>query len=219
MDSNIFNLLKLTGICPILAGAESDSAVPAAQALVEGGLPVMEVLMRDENSMQNMAKIARDVPELYVGAGTVLTADMAERAIDLGAKFIVIPGFSPKVVEVCLKRGVSVLPGCVTPTEVMMALDYGIDAVKFFPIFEMGGTKTLAQLNGPFPTVKFVVTGSLNSENFLPLVEYPGTLAAGGDWMFQDHDALKNRDFEQIARNMRESVCRVQDMRNAKTRH
>ena len=219
MDANIYNLLKLTGICPILAGAESDSAVPAAQALVEGGLPVMEVLMRDENSMQNMAKIARDVPELYVGAGTVLTVETAERAIDLGAKFIVMPGFSKKVVEFCLKRGVSVLPGCVTPTEIMMAMDYGLDAVKFFPIFEMGGTKTLAQLNGPFPNVKFVVTGSLTSENYLPLVDYPGTLAAGGDWMFQDHDALKNRDFEQIARNMRESVCQVQDMRNAKTRH
>ena len=219
MDANIYNLLKLTGICPIRAGAESDSAVPAAQALVEGGLPVMEVLMRDENSMQNMAKIARDVPELYVGAGTVLTVETAERAIDLGAKFIVMPGFSAKVVEFCLKRGVSVLPGCVTPTEIMMAMDYGLDAVKFFPIYEMGGTKTLAQLNGPFPNVKFVVTGSLTSENYLPLVDYPGTLAAGGDWMFQDHDALKNRDFEQIARNMRESVCQVQDMRNAKTRH
>lgn len=216
----MMNLLKLTGICPILAMAEPDAAVPAARALVEGGLPMMEVLMKNETSVQNLAKIAREVPEIYVGAGTVLNAQQAERLIDLGAKFIVMPGFSRSVVEVCLKRNVMALPGCVTATEIMMALDYGIKVVKFFPVFQMGGIGTMAQLNGgPFPDVKFVVTGALNSENFLPLVEYQGTLAAGGDWMFQDHDALKNRDFEQIARNMRESVCRVQDMRNAKTRH
>ena len=213
------NLMKLTGICPILASAEPDSAVPAAQALVAGGLPMMEVLMKNETSVQNMAKIAKEVPELFMGAGTVLTEDQAKRVIDLGAKFVVLPGFSSKVVEVCLKNDIMVLPGCVTPTEIMMALDYGIKTVKFFPVFQMGGTATLAQYNGgPFPEVRFVVTGALNSDNFLQLVEYPGTMAAGGDWMFQDHDALKNRDFDQIASNMRESVMRVQDMRNAKTR-
>lgn len=215
----MMDLMKLTGICPILAMAQPEDAVPAARALVDGGLPMLEVLMKNETSAMNMAKIAKEVPQMNVGAGTVLSADQAERLIDLGAKFIVLPGFSRSVVEVCLKRGVMVLPGCVTPTEIMMALDYGIKAVKFFPVFQMGGIDTLAQLNGgPFPDVKFVVTGSLNSENFLSLVEYPGTLAAGGDWMFQDHDALKNRDFKQIARNIRESVCRVQDMRGAKTR-
>ncbi|MDD3334320.1 MAG: bifunctional 4-hydroxy-2-oxoglutarate aldolase/2-dehydro-3-deoxy-phosphogluconate aldolase [Eubacteriales bacterium] len=217
--TNMTNLMQLTGICPILAMAEPDAAVPAAQALVKGGLPMMEILLKNETSVQNLAKVAREVPEMYVGAGTVLTAEQAEKVIDLGAKFVVLPGFSRSVVEVCLKRNVMVLPGCVTATEIMMALDYGIKVVKFFPVFQMGGTATLAQFNGgPFPDVKFVVTGALDSSNFLPLVEYPGTMAAGGDWMFQDHSALKNRDYEQIARNMRESVCRVQDMRGAKTR-
>ena len=217
--NDMLDILNLTGICPILAVAEPDQAVPAAKALVDGGLPMLEVLMKNETSVQNMASIAREVPEIYVGAGTVLTVDQAKRVIDLGAKFVVLPGFSPKDVEYCLKQNVMVLPGCVTPTEIMMALDYGITNVKFFPVFEMGGIKTMTQLNGgPFPNVKFVVTGALDSGNFLPLVEYKNTLAAGGDWMFQDHAALKNRDYEQIARNMRESVLRVQDMRNAETR-
>ncbi|MBR3927522.1 MAG: bifunctional 4-hydroxy-2-oxoglutarate aldolase/2-dehydro-3-deoxy-phosphogluconate aldolase [Clostridia bacterium] len=219
MKKEIENLLKLTGICPILASAEPDCAVDAAKALVAGGLPVMEILMKNETSVQNLANIAKEVPELYIGAGTVLSADQADKMIDLGAKFIVMPGFEEKTVELCLKRNVMVLPGCVTPTEIMKAISYGLTAVKFFPVFQMGGTATLGQyMGGPFPQMRYVVTGALNSDNFLPLVDFPATLAAGGDWMFQDHDALKNRDFEQIARNMRESVMRVQDMRNAKTR-
>lgn len=220
MTKDIENLLKLTGICPILASAEPECAVPAAQALVAGGLPVMEVLMKNETSVENMARIAKQVPELYVGAGTVLNEEQARRMIDLGAKFIVLPGFDEKTVELCLKRNIMVLPGCVTPTEIMKAIRYGLTAVKFFPVFQMGGTATLAQyMGGPFPKMRYVVTGALNRDNFLPLVDFPATLAAGGDWMFQDHDALKNHDFEQIARNMRESVICVQDMRNAKTRH
>lgn len=216
-QKHMMNLLKLAGICPILAMAEPDAAVPAAKALVDGGLPMLEVLLKNEASVKNIENIAREVPEIFVGAGTVLTVEAARRVIDLGAKFVVLPGFSRNVVEFCLKQNVMVMPGCVTATEIMMALEYGIDVVKFFPVFQMGGTDTLAQYNGgPFPNVRFVVTGALNSSNFLPLVQYHGTLAAGGDWMFQDHDALKNRNYEQIARNMRESVCRVQDIRTAK---
>ena len=213
----IMDLLKLTGICPILVSATPEDAVCAARALVEGGLPVMEVLLKNEASVQNMAKIAREVPELYVGMGTVRKLDEAKRAIDLGAKFIVMPGFSKAVVDECVRRGVMVLPGCVTATEIMMAMDCGIHVVKFFPVFEMGGTSTLLQFyHGPFPEVRFVVTGALNSENFLPLLEAPNVLAAGGDWMFADEQALARRDFAQISRNMRNSVCRVQDMRNRK---
>lgn len=217
--ARIMDLLKLTGISPILARAPIEDAVPAAQALVEGGLPLLEVLIKDETSWKNIENIAAKVPEIIVGAGTVLNEESAKRAVDLGCKFLVMPGFSHPAVEYAQKAGVMALPGCVTATEIMMALDCGIDVVKFFPVFQMGGTDTLAQFNGgPFPNVRFVVTGALDSSNFLPLVEYPGTMAAGGDWMFQDHGALKNRDYEQIARNMRESVMRVQDMRNAKTR-
>lgn len=214
--SKMTKLLELTGICPILATAPTDAAVPAAKALAQGGLPVLEVLLKNEDSVTNIKNIAREAPEVIVGAGTVLSVAQAERVIDLGAQFCVLPGFSPKVVEYCLKHNVKVLPGCVTATEIMMALDYGITDVKFFPVFQMGGTATLAQFNGgPFPQVRFVVTGALDSTNFLPLVEYKNTLAAGGDWMFQDACALKERNYEQIAKNMRESIGRVLDMRAA----
>lgn len=215
--SNMMEVLNITGICPILANSPVEDAVPAARALVEGGLPVLEVLIRNDDSWTHIDGIAKHVPELTLGAGTVLNLGSAKRAVDLGAKFLVMPGFSRNVVEFCLKKGVMPLPGCVTPTEIMMALDYGIHTVKFFPVYQMGGIDMLSQLNnGPFPDVRWVVTGGLGSGNFLPLVEYKNTLAAGGDWMFTDNDALKDKNFAQISKNIRQSIYRVQDMRNAK---
>ena len=216
-DTLMRSILLTTGICPILATAPEEDAVDAARALVKGGLPVLEILIKNDLSWKNIENVGKQVPELIMGAGTVLNLDSAKRAADLGAKFLVMPGFSTKVVEFALKNDLIPGPGCVTATEIMMALDYGITDVKFFPVYQMGGVDTLSQFNnGPFPQVRWVVTGGLDSHNFLPLVAYDKTLAAGGDWMFQDHQALKERDFDQIARNMRESVLMVQDMRNAR---
>ena len=210
------DILKVTGICPILASAPEEDAVDAARAMAAGGLPVLEVLIKNETSWKNIENIGKQVPEVILGAGTVLSLDDAKRAADLGARFLVMPGFGTKIVEFALKNNLIPLPGCVTATEIMMALDYGIKDVKFFPIYQMGGVETLKQYTyGPFPNVRYVVTGGLGSQNFLPLVAFDHVLAAGGDWMFTDHEALKRRDFDQVAANLRESILRVQDMRNA----
>ena len=210
------DVLNVTGIMPILAYAERDSAAPAARALVEGGLPVLEVLMRDEYAMQNLKTILREVPEIIAGAGTILTLDQAKEAIDIGAKFLVLPGYSEKIVDYCDRNHVTVVPGCVTPAELMSAYEHNVEIVKFFPVIQMGGVATIEQLSGPFPSMRFVVTGSLDGKNFLPFMTCDRIIAAGGDWMFQEHDALKNRDFEQISRNLRDSILKVQNMRNAK---
>lgn len=215
--SEWMDLMKLTGICPIMADIAAESVVPAAEALVEGGLPVVEVLMRNSNSPDNLERIARELPGVIVGAGSVLNVRMAEEVIDRGAKFVVMPGFGRAVVEFCQKKNIPVLPGCVTATEIMMALEYGIEVVKFFPIYQMGGAEILLQFrNGPFSNVKFVVTGGLNSKNFLPLMECPNTLAAGGDWMFADENALGKRNFKQITCNLRRSINNVQELRTAR---
>lgn len=210
------DVLNVTGICPILVGAEEGQATPAARALVEGGLPVVEVLQRGEHALDDLKAIIRDVPEIIAGAGTVLTARQAEEVIDAGAKFVIMPGFKKEVVETCLKHDIMVVPGCCTPTEVMMIAEYDIKVAKFFPFYQMGGIPTLNELGGLYPGMRFIVTGALDSSNFLPTLESPKTLAAGGNWMFMDHDALKNNDYEQIARNTRDSVLRVQNMRNKK---
>ena len=208
------DVLKVTGICPIIARCESDSAADAARALVAGGVPVVEVLQRFENSGSNLEKIVREVPEICAGAGTVVNVRQAEEAIDRGAQFIVMPGFGRQVVEYCLKKNVPVVPGCVTAAEITTALEYGIDIVKFYPVYQMGGLSVLDEYSGTFPNVRYMVTGALNETNFLPLMKNRSILAAGGDWMFTQGNALVNRDFDLIARNLRASVTAVQDLRN-----
>ena len=216
MEKTLYGILKTTGICPIMVEPKIEQAVPAAKALAQGGIPVCEVLMRNENSLKHLNNIAKEAPEVIVGAGSVLNVEQAKQVIDLGAKFIVMPGFDSKIVEHCLKNDISVLPGCVTATELMMALSYGIKVVKFYPVYEMGGTATLAQFNnGPFGMIEWVVTGGLNGQNFLPLVAYKNTLAAGGDWMFNVKNALVNSDYEQIADNTRETVLDALNARAA----
>ncbi len=207
MEKTMYGILKTTGICPIMVAPKVEQAVPAAKALAKGGIPVCEILMRNEDSLKYLENIAKDAPEVIVGAGSVMNLEQAKKVIELGAQFIVMPGFNGEVVEHCLKNDISVLPGCVTATELMMALNYGINIVKFFPVYEMGGTATLAQYNnGPFGKIEWVVTGGLDGNNFLPLVEYKNTLAAGGDWMFNENNALINSDYEQIEENTRKTV-------------
>jgi len=208
------DVLKVTGVCPIIARCETGSAADAARALVAGGVPVAEVLQRFDNSAEVLKTIATEVPELCIGAGTVITLRQAEEAVDNGAQFIIMPGFGRQVVEFCLKKNVPVFPGCVTAAEITMALEYGIDIVKFYPVYQLGGLSVLNEYSGTFPMVRYMVTGALNEKNFLPLMENRNILAAGGDWMFNQGNALANRDFELIAKNLRASVTAVQDLRN-----
>lgn len=212
--TDVNKIISEAGVCPILVRAERDASVPTARALVEGGLPALEILMRDEEAFGHLERIADAVPEITVGAGTVLTVERAKRAIDAGAKFVVMPGFSHKVVEYCLSRGIQVIPGCVTATEILTALEYGVTTVKFFPVYELGGAAMLNQLSGPFPQVKFVVTGALDSVNFLPLLKCGSVAAAGGDWMFTDYGALVKKDYRQITENIRDSLINAKAIRD-----
>lgn len=210
------DVLKVTGIFPILAYAETGSAAPAARALVEGGLPIIEVLMRDAHAMNNLKTIIKEVPEILAGAGTILTVDQAKEAIDIGAKFLVMPGYSEKIVDLCTKNNIMVVPGCVTASDLMSANEHGLEIIKFFPVYQMGGSATIEMLSGPFPKMRFVVTGNLDGDNFLPFLACNKIIAAGGDWMFQEYDALKDKNYDQISRNLRNSVLKVQNMRNSK---
>ena len=208
MEKTMYGILKTTGICPIMVNPDVDFAADAAKALVEGGLPVCEVLLhRDENSLNRIKKIAKDAPEVIVGAGSVISLRDAEEALDAGAKFCVAPGFVPEVVEFCLKNDLSVLPGCVTASEISMGLNYGLNVLKFFPIYQLGGVDTLTQYYyGPFGKVEWVVTGGLNGQNFLPLVKFNSVLAAGGDWMFAENNAITDKNYEQIVLNTRRTI-------------
>ena len=197
---------------------ELDFAADAAHAIAEGGLPVCEVLLhRDEDSLNRIKKIALEAPEVIVGAGSVISIRDAEDALDAGAKFFVAPGFVPEVIEFALKRDIPILPGCVTASDISMALNYGINILKFFPIYQLGGAETLAQYHGgPFGKVEWVVTGGLNGKNFLPFAEIDYVLASGGDWMFAENNAVNDKNYEQIVLNMRNTIKDVLNLRAQK---
>ena len=218
MEKTMYGILKTTGICPIMVAPELDFVADAAHAIAEGGLPVCEVLLhRDEDSLNRIKKIALEAPEVTVGAGSVISIKDAEEALDAGAKFFVAPGFVPEVVEFALKRDIPILPGCVTASDISMALNYGINILKFFPIYQLGGAETLAQYHGgPFGKVEWVVTGGLNGKNFLPFAEIDYVLASGGDWMFAENNAVNDKNYEQIVLNMRKTIKDVLNLRAQK---
>ena len=139
--------------------------------------------------------------------------DQAKAAIDHGAQFIIMPGIGRQVVEYCIDKKIPVIPNCITPGEMTMAVEYGLDMVKFFPIYQLGGLATLNEYTGAYPMLHFLVTGMLNETNFLPLLENRKVIC-GGDWMFTQGQALVNNDYALIARNLRESVYQAQDLRN-----
>ena len=216
MDKTMYGILKTTGICPIMVAPELDFAADSARALAEGGLPVCEILLhRDENSLSRIKEVAKKAPEVIVGAGSVISLQDAKEALDAGAKFFVAPGLVPEVVEFALKNNIPILPGCVTASDISIALNYGINILKFFPIYQLGGVDILAQYHGgPFGNVEWVVTGGLNGKNFLPFAGIDYVLASGGDWMFNENDALNDKNYEQIVVNTRKTIKDVLDLRS-----
>lgn len=218
MEKTMYSILKTTGICPIMVAPEVDFAADAAHALAEGGLPVCEVLLhRDEYSLDRIKNIAKDAPEVIVGAGSVISIRDAEEAIDAGAKFFVAPGLVPEVVEFALKKNMPILPGCVTASDISIALNYGINILKFFPIYQLGGADTLAQYHGgPFGKVEWVVTGGLNGKNFLTFSTIDYVLASGGDWMFAENNAVGDKNYDMIVKNTRRTINDVLEARRLK---
>ena len=165
------------GIVPVVVLNKTEDAAPLAQSLMKGGLPCAEVTFRTQAAEESIRTIAKAFPDMLVGAGTVLSVDQVKRAVDAGAKFIVSPGLNPKVVEYCLKKNYPVTPGIMTPTELEVALGYGLDVVKFFPAENAGGLKMIKAMSAPYTMMKFMPTGGINATN---VRDY---LACGGSWI------------------------------------
>lgn len=201
-----------TGIVPVVVLNKADDAEPLAQALVKGGLPCAEVTFRTDAAEESIRRIAKKFPEMFVGAGTVLTTEQADRAVGAGAKFIVSPGLNPKVVEHCLKKGYPITPGIMTPTELEMALGFGLDVVKFFPAENAGGLKMIKAMSAPYTMMKFMPTGGINATNVRDYLACNKILACGGSWMVKG-DLISAGDFIQIEKLTREAAVIVKEIR------
>lgn len=196
---NVLEEIRHYRLVPVVAINKIEDAIPTMEALVKGGLPVAEITYRTACAKDAIKLAVEKFPEALIGAGTVINAAQAEEAISLGVKFIVSPGLSKEVAKVCKDHNVPYLPGCVTPTEIMEALELGINVIKFFPASNYGGLKTIKALNGPFPQVTFMPTGGVNEENVLEYLAYPHIIACGGSFMMKGN-------FEEIEEKTKKAV-------------
>lgn len=195
-SDDILEKLGLHRLVPVVVLDDANNAMPLAQALVDGGLPVAEVTFRTDAARDSIARMA-ERGDMLVGAGTVLTPVQVDLAVDAGAAFVVSPGLSRAVVERCRERGVLALPGAVTATEIQMALELGLATLKFFPAGASGGAEAVKALSAPFRAVRFVPTGGIDADNCLDYLRLPSVLAVGGSWMVP-RKAIADGDFDRV---------------------
>lgn len=185
------------GVVPVVVLEDEAQAVPTAKALLAGGINAMEITFRTAAAKGSIARVAKEVPEMIVGAGTVVNLQNLHDAVDAGAKFIVCPGSDPELIAEAIRLNVPITPGVVTPSEIMMGLKLGLKVFKFFPAETFGGLKTIKALCGPFPQIKFLPTGGINQANAAEYFKNPKILAVGGSWMVTK-DMVAAGDFEGI---------------------
>ena len=201
----ILEQFQKLGIIPVVVIDDAKDAVPLAKALCEGGLPVAEVTFRTDAAEEAIRLMSEAYPEMLVGAGTVLTTEQVDRAVAAGSKFIVSPGLNPKVVKYCQEKNVPITPGTARPTDIEMALELGLEVVKFFPAEQNGGLPMIKAMAAPYTKVKFMPTGGINAKNLKSYLDFDKIIACGGSWMVPK-DLVAAGDFEAIKNLTREAV-------------
>lgn len=207
-SERVFN----TGIVPVVVLNNVEDAVPLANALLKGGIDFMEITFRTECAAECIAKISKEVPEVVVGAGTVLNVEQAKLAVENGAKFIVSPGLDEATVTWAIGNNIPVIPGCVTPTEIMKAISLGLKVVKFFPADVYGGIKAIKALSAPFGQIKFLPTGGVSEANLKDFIENKSVAAIGGSWVCKKDD-IANHDWDKITSLSENAVKIIKETR------
>lgn len=205
---DVFEKIKELRIIPVAVIHKVNDAIPLGKALLDAGLPLLEVTFRTDVAAESIRVLKRTYPILLIGAGTILKIEQVNKAINSGASFIVTPGFNPKVVDYCLGEKIPIIPGVNSPTIVEWALDRGITVVKFFPADISGGPKMLKTLAGPYPEMKFVPTGGINNNNLNDYLQLPNVLACGGSWIVKQ-DLISEGKFEEIKKLTRQALSLI----------
>ena len=209
---NVMEQLGQLGIIPVVKIDEARQGPSLAKALLQGGLPCAEITFRTEAAEEAIRLISKSQPEVMVGAGTVLSVTQAQKAVNAGARFIVSPGFDPKVVDWCLKQNVPVVPGVATSTEALMALDKGLDILKFFPAEALGGIPMLEAIAAALVGVKFIPTGGISASNMASYLKLPMVHAVAGSWLATSK-LISSGAFGEISRLASEAVVIVRHER------
>ncbi len=197
MQDKIIEILQISPIVPVVVIENIKDAVPLAQSLIEGGIPIIEVTLRSSCALEAIELIAKNVPKMRVGAGTILNPTQLEQAQNRGAEFLISPGLTIKLLEHAKKKDMPLIPGVSSSSEVMQALELGYHALKFFPAEYCGGVKLLNAFNGPFKGVKFCPTGGISADNMRSYLNLENVLCVGGSWL-TPKDLIQNKEWDKI---------------------
>jgi 2-dehydro-3-deoxyphosphogluconate aldolase/(4S)-4-hydroxy-2-oxoglutarate aldolase len=202
---DVLKKLGNIGLIPVIKLDSPDQALPLGRALLAGSLPVAEITFRTDAAKESIRILSKELPDLILGAGTVLTPGQVDTAVAAGARYIVTPGFNPKVVEYCRKKGVPVTPGVTTPSQIETAMEYGLKVLKFFPAENSGGVGMLKAFDGPYgDKVSFIPTGGVSEKNLTDYLSLPNVHAVGGSWMVPGK-LIEAGDFAGVERLCREA--------------
>jgi 2-dehydro-3-deoxyphosphogluconate aldolase/(4S)-4-hydroxy-2-oxoglutarate aldolase len=202
--------IKQIGIIPVVVIDELAKAVQIAKALNEGGIPLIEVTFRTECAAEAIKQINAEYPDMLIGAGTVITLKQAENAIKSGAKFIVAPGFNKEIALYCEKKEIPYIPGCITPTEIEMALSVGIKIIKYFPAEAAGGLKMIKALSAPYKDILFIPTGGIDMNNLKEYISFNKVIACGGSFMVTK-ELIDNEQFNEIKNISQNTVALIKE--------
>jgi 2-dehydro-3-deoxyphosphogluconate aldolase/(4S)-4-hydroxy-2-oxoglutarate aldolase len=200
-----FEQIGKTGVVPVIKIDDPEKALPLARALLAGNLPCAEITFRSGAAEEAIRRIHGEVPEILLGAGTILTTDQADRAAAAGARFAVSPGFNPRVVSHCIEMGLPIIPGCSNPSDMEKALEAGLETVKFFPAEQSGGLDYIKAVAAPYPMLRFMPTGGINPQNLVKYLAFKKVPACGGSWM-AGADLINAGDFTRITALCKEAV-------------
>ncbi|MBQ7866932.1 MAG: bifunctional 4-hydroxy-2-oxoglutarate aldolase/2-dehydro-3-deoxy-phosphogluconate aldolase [Clostridia bacterium] len=200
--------LSLAGIVPVIKVEDAADAVPLCKALSDGGLPVAEITFRSDAAEEAIRRVHEELPEVILGAGTVLTKDQVDRAVNAGATYIVSPGLNPEIVKYCQEKNVPIVPGCGNPSDIEVALSLGLKTVKFFPAEPLGGLKLIKAMAAPYGAVTFLPTGGVSESNLNDYLSFNKVIACGGSWMVPA-DAVAAKDWKRIENLTRSAVNKM----------
>lgn len=209
---NIDEEIKSIGIVPVVVLNDADDAEPLAKALIDGGIPCAEVTFRTDASEESIRRMRKKYPQMLIGAGTVLTTEQVDKAVNAGAEFIVSPGFNKKVVQYCIEKNIPVYPGVSSPSNIEAAIELGLDTVKFFPAEAKGGIKAIKSMAGPYTGIKFMPTGGINEKNINDYLSFDRIIACGGSWMVKE-DLVESKRFKEIETITRNAVLKMLNLK------
>jgi 2-dehydro-3-deoxyphosphogluconate aldolase/(4S)-4-hydroxy-2-oxoglutarate aldolase len=195
--NEVLEKISKIGIVPVVVLDDAKDAKPLAEALIKGGLPCAEVTFRTAAAEESIRIMASEFPEMLVGAGTVLTTEQVDRAVNAGAKFIVSPGLNPKIVKYCVDKGIPVTPGTANPSDVEQAIELGLEVVKFFPAEAAGGLNMIKSMAAPYTQMKFMPTGGISAKNICEYLAFDKIIACGGSWMVKK-DLVEAGKYDEI---------------------